>query len=373
MKILQTPPRIWTTGGVEGYVSQLSRNLALRGHQVTVLCADTGNSKNSPAGVQIIPLKSFARVANTPITPSLPLALCKSDTDLIHTHLPTPWSADWSRIIASFRNLPLVLTYHSGITGMGVAGNIARFYNKTALRSLFERADAIILTRETFRPEWMQPWQSKIVVIPIGVDPIEFHPTQRERDIDIFFLSVLDRFHYFKGLDVLLNAVCRIARDRPDLRVVIGGGGPEISRYIARVHDLGIEPNVRFAGYIPQEKMNDWYNRSRVFVLPSIDPTLETFGIVLIEAMASGRPVITTEIAGAAEDIQSYGAGIVINRECPDALASAISTLLDDNTLADLMGVQAQQLVKDRYSWQDITIRVEKVYNKLLDEGNKRA
>jgi len=219
----------------------------------------------------------------------------------------------------------------------------------------------------------MQPWQSKIVVIPIGVDPIEFHPTQRERDIDIFFLSVLDRFHYFKGLDVLLNAVCRIARDRPDLRVVIGGGGPEISRYIARVHDLGIEPNVRFAGYIPQEKMNDWYNRSRVFVLPSIDPTLETFGIVLIEAMASGRPVITTEIAGAAEDIQSYGAGIVINRECPDALASAISTLLDDNTLADLMGVQAQQLVKDRYSWQDITIRVEKVYNKLLDEGNKRA
>jgi glycosyltransferase involved in cell wall biosynthesis len=371
MKILQTPPRIWTTGGVETYVSRLSIELAKCGHQVKILCADTGGPGYSLPGVHINPLKSIARIGNTPITPTLPLAILRSEPDLIHTHLPTPWSADWSRILASFMELPLVLTYHSGITGLGAAGIVAHCYNGTALRSLFQRADTIIITRGSFMPAWMQHWQTKIEVIPIGVDPLEFYPIQRERDIDVFFLSVLDRFHHFKRLDVLLKAVRRIVRDRPDLLVVIGGGGPEISNYMERVHDLGIGPNVRFAEYIPREKLNEWYNRSRVFVLPSTDPALETFGIVILEAMASGRPVITTEIAGAAEDIQSYGAGIVMRSESPDSLAMAITTILDDHDLAEKMGSRGRQVVEERYLWHDIAIRIEEIYNKLLSKTNK--
>jgi glycosyltransferase involved in cell wall biosynthesis len=368
MKILQTPPRIWTAGGVEIYAAQLSAELAAQGHEITILCADTGHPRFIHKRVRVSPLRSIARIGNTPITPKLPISLMKADIDLIHTHLPTPWSADWSRIVSSLRHIPLVLTYHSGITGQGAAGLIADFYNRTALKRLFNHADVIILTRKSFMPQWMHPWREKISIIPIGVDIIAFHPVRKEKDVDVFFLSVLDRFHHFKGLEILFGAVRQVARDWPDLRVVIGGGGSELSHSMARVRELGIESHVRFAGYIPQEQMNDWYTRSRVFILPSTDPSLETFGIVLLEAMAAGRPVITTEIAGAADDIRSWGAGIVIERNNPSALARAIRTLLEDDDRADQMGARGRKLVEKRYQWRDIALQIEAIYYNVLNE-----
>jgi glycosyltransferase involved in cell wall biosynthesis len=367
MKILQTPPRIWTAGGVETYVYNLSAELAARGHKVTVLCADNGVPGNIPEGVRVLNLRSIARIGNTPITPLLPFTLIQTDTEIIHTHLPTPWSSDWSGIVSSLRDIPLVLTYHSGITGQGAASIIARFYNRSSLRRLFDRANTIILTRRTFMPAWMEPWLSKIEVIPIGVNPA-FHPVVKEKDIDIFFLSVLDQFHHFKGIQILFDAIRLVAQDWPDLRVVIGGGGPELLKYRQQVREMGIEPQVRFVGYIPQGEMNDWYSRSRMFILPSTDPALETFGIVLLEAMAAGRPVIATDIAGPAEDIQRKEAGIIVKRNSPSDLATAIRTLLEDDDLADQMGVRGRQLIEERYQWSDIAGRTEAIYKKLLNE-----
>jgi glycosyltransferase involved in cell wall biosynthesis len=367
MKILQTPPRLWTTGGVETYVYNLSGELAARGHKITILCAEGGRPGIVPEGVQVYSLQSIARIGNTPITPFLPWSLIQTDCDLVHTHLPTPWSADWSRIIASIRDLPLVLTYHSGITGQGAAGPVARFYNRTALNRLFDRANVIILARRLFTPAFMDLWRSKIKVIPIGVNPI-FHPVHRDKDIDIFFLSVLDQFHHFKRIEILFEAIRLVAPERPDLQVAIGGGGPELIHYMARVRELGIECHVRFIGYIPQDEMNDWYSRSRIFILPSTDPELETFGIVLLEAMAAGRPVITTEIAGPAEDILSWGAGIIVRRNSPSDLARAIKVLLEDDDLADQMGTRGRHLVEQKYQWHDIAEQIETIYTRLLNE-----
>lgn len=368
MKILQTPPRIWTAGGVETYVNQLSGELAAAGNQVTIVCAGTGNPGIAPPGVRVVPLKTMAWIGNTPITPALPLRLLLESADLIHTHLPTPWSADWSGIIAAHRKIPLVLTYHSGISGHGIAGVTARFYNRTALRTLFDRADSVILARKTFMPVWMRPWQEKVTIIPIGVDIDAFHPVAQERPVDVFFLSVLDQFHHFKGLDVLLEAIRKLTNDFPGIRVVIGGGGPEIASYKARARASGIMNRVEFAGYIPKDEMNNWYNRCRIFVLPSTDPALETFGIVLLEAMAAGRPVITTEIAGMAEDIRKGDAGIVVPENDAGALAGAIKSLLSDTGKAEQMGAHGRSIVEQGYRWSQIARRIEEVYMKLAVE-----
>jgi glycosyltransferase involved in cell wall biosynthesis len=365
MNILQTPPRIWTAGGVETYVDQLSGQLAAAGNLVTILCAGTGNPRPPPPGVRVVPHRAIAWFGNTPITPALPITLLREEVDIIHTHLPTPWSADWSRIIANRRKIPLVLTYHSGIVGEGAAGLAARLYNNTALISLLKRADSIIIARKTFMPECMRPFKEKITVIPIGVDISAFHPVVQERPVDIFFLSVLDRFHHFKGLDVLLEAVRDVSKKIPGVRVAVGGAGLEITVYAARARTLGIEQQVCFLGYIPQAEMNNWYNRSQVFVLPSTDPVRETFGIVLLEAMAAGRPVITTEIAGMAGDIRACDAGIVVPRNDVGALAQAIKSLLSDTGRAEQMGVRGRRMVEQRYQWPQIAGRIEEVYKKL--------
>lgn len=368
MKILQTPPRIWTAGGVETYVRQLSGELARNGHPVTIIGAKSTSTGSPPPGVRVIPLRPVARIGNTPITPALPFVLLREDVDLIHTHLPTPWSADWSRIIASHREIPLVLTYHSGISGQGVAGGIARLYNRTMLHSLFDRVNSVIITRKAFMPEWMTPWMDKVTIIPIGVDTAEFFPLVQERPVDVMFLSVLDPFHHFKGLNILLEAVHIITRDVPGIRVVVGGGGTAVESYTARTRVLGIEHQVSFTGYIHQEDLNSWYSRAKIFVFPSTNPVLETFGIVLLEAMAAGRPVITTEIAGMADDIRSYDAGIVIPPGNPVALAGAIRSLLADPDRAEQMGAMGRRLVNDRYGWPLIATRIGEVYKKLLVE-----
>ena len=111
--------------------------------------------------------------------------------------------------------------------------------------------------------------------------------------------------------------------------------------------------------------MNDWYNRSRIFVLPSTDPALETFGIVLLEAMAAGRPVIATEIAGMAEDIRTGDAGMVVPRNDAGALAGAITTLLSDTVQAEQMGARGRRIVEMGYQWPQIAHRIEEVYKKL--------
>ena len=110
----------------------------------------------------------------------------------------------------------------------------------------------MILARNTFMPEWMRPFKEKITVIPIGVDITAFYPVGQERSVDIFFLSVLDHFHHFKGLDVLLEAVRRVSTELPGIRVAVGGAGPELSTYAARVRTMGIGRQVFFPGYIPQ-------------------------------------------------------------------------------------------------------------------------
>ena len=128
MKILQTPVRFYPhVGGVENYVYNLSRELVKMGHEMSVVCANEPKTKNYEVieGVKIKRLYYPFKIANTNITPNLPYALSKEGFDLIHTHLPTPWSADWSALISKIKGKPLVLTYHNNIVGFGVASHLA--------------------------------------------------------------------------------------------------------------------------------------------------------------------------------------------------------------------------------------------------------
>ncbi len=366
MKIVQTPPRIFTPGGVERYVADLSSELIRRGHDVRVFCSADGIPGERQDRIPIQALKTCCRIGNTPITPALPFRLWQQDFDIIHTHLPTPWSADWSGIVARQKKKPLVVTYHSSLTGKGVVRSIADFYNKTAFHHLLRSADGIIVARESFLPPSLQGFREKIVCIPIGVDVSRFYPEVHTISADVFFLAVLDKYHGFKGLDTLLAAIRIVKEKIPSIRLIVGGGGSMLTHYEQMAGSLGLSANIRFLGFIHDEALRHCYNRSRVFVLPSRSPELETFGIVLLEAMACARPVVTTKIAGMADDISRSGAGIVVNQDDPGELANAILAILLDESLERRMGKNGLLLVREKYQWQSVAERVEQLYKDIM-------
>ena len=372
MKILQTPVRFYPfTGGVENYVYYTSRELVELGHDIKVICANEPPSKKEEIihGIKIKRLNYVAKIANTNITPGLPLALAGEDYDIMHTHIPTPWSADWSLLDSVIKRKPLVVSYYNDITGKGAAGSIANLYNMTALKLLLKRADKIIIIQENYSSSssHLAKYKDKIVVVPCGADVDRFAPSNIPRDENtIFFLSLLDEFHRYKGLEYLIKALKIVKNQISDVKLVVGGKGALMDYYKKIVSSNGLADNVEFHGFIPDDKITEYYSRSNVFVLPSISSVQEGFGIVALEALACKTPVITTEIVGVSSDLKRENAGIIIPPQDPDALAAAIIKILNSDEMQREMGENGRRLVKAKYTWKTIAEMTEKVYNELV-------
>ena len=375
MKVLQTPVRFYPfIGGVENYVYCLSKELVKCGHKITVICANEPNTKKEEiiSEIKVKRLSYLGKIANTNITPKLPFELLKEDFDLIHTHLPTPWSADWSAIISKIKSKPLVLTYHNDIVGHGLANSIAKFYNFTSMRFVLREAAKIIITQPDYLESspYLKKYRDKIEVIPNGVDTERFRSMAEieKEEHTLFFLSLLDEFHKYKGLDYLLDAMMIVRKDVPDVKLIIGGKGELLDFYKRKANSMGIKDNLEFIGFIPDEKLVEYYNECSVFVLPSISSTQEGFGIVLLEALACETPVISTEIVGVAEDVKENNAGIIVPPKNPEVLADAIIKLLNDEDLAKKMGKNGRKLVEEKYTWERVTEEIFKLYRKILKE-----
>ncbi|HII06631.1 MAG TPA: glycosyltransferase family 4 protein [Methanotrichaceae archaeon] len=376
MKILQTPARFYPfTGGVENYVHNLSRELVEMGHEVTVLCANEPESKKNEFidGIKVRRLPYIGKIANTNITPRIPIELLREDFDIIHTHLPTPWSADWSAVAAAVKGKPLVLTHHSDIVGQGRMNYIAKFYNNINQKLVLKCASKIIITNPKVveSSQCLKLYSHKIKIIPIGVDAERFSPfdyTKKEGSGEniILFISVLDKFHRFKGLDRLLMAMVDVVEAVPTAKLIVGGEGALLDYYKNMASSLGLEGRVKFLGYIPEDAICDLYNRCDLFVLPSISASQETFGIVLLEAMACARPVVGTEIVGVAEDVKRHEAGFIVQSGDENALADAIIKLLQDGGLRLKMGTNAREIAKRYYNWGEVALNMESLYEGLV-------
>jgi len=372
MRILQTPVRFYPyIGGVENYVYFVSRYLIRFGHNVSVLCANEPNAKNkieNVCGIYVKRLSYIGKIANTNVTLSLPFELSRENFDIVHTHIPTPWSADWSVIFAKLKRKPIVLTYHNDIVSKGFANYVAKFYNLTSLNVVLSAARKIIITQSQYldRSPYLKKYKDRIEVVPVGVDTDNFRPLNIDEDENtLFFLSVLDKFHEYKGLEYLLKALRIVKNEINDIRLIVGGDGELKVHYQNMVNRLDLVDNVKFVGYIPDSKLIEYYNRCSAFVLPSYSPDQEGFGIVLLEALACGKPVITTEIVGVSRDIKEFDAGKIIKPRDVQGLADAIIEVLQDKILRRKMGKHGRRIAT-KYSWESIARTIEKIYWDVL-------
>jgi glycosyltransferase involved in cell wall biosynthesis len=373
MKIIQTPVRFYPAiGGVEKYVLDLSSELVKQGIDVKVICAnDPKSDLKEYKGIKIDRLNYCCKIANTNLSLFFPFKLWKENFDIVHTHLPTPWFVDWSIIIAKLKRKKSVLTYHNDIIGRGISLVTAKLYNATFLKLTLFLADKIIITQPKYLEYslYLKQYKNKIEVIPNGVDLDRFRrlPNIKKEKNTLFFLSVLNEYHKYKGLDYLLEAMKLVKKEIPEIRLIVGGKGKLLNYYKNKTKELDVEKNVEFHGFIPEEKLVEYYNRYEVFVLPSIDSAQEGFGIVLLEALACGMPVITTDIVGIANDngLEKRNIGFVVTPRNSQKLAEGIIKFFSSTKLIKSTSFNTQTFIK-KYDLKNNYSRILNLYQKLI-------
>jgi glycosyltransferase involved in cell wall biosynthesis len=166
------------------------------------------------------------------------------------------------------------------------------------------------------------------------------------------------------GLDNLIEAMKKVAQQIPNVLLLIGGKGPEAERLQGLVEEYKLQPNVQMVGFIPDEKLAKYYRAADVFVLPTT--ALEGFGLVTVEALACGTPVIATPIGASPELLGPLDGRLLTQSPAPEDLAQAIVDFLTSSWRNELSTEQLRDYVMSRYTWQRHAEAIERIYQKIL-------
>ena len=204
---------------------------------------------------------------------------------------------------------------------------------------------------------------NKITIIPNGVDTSTFTPlpSRQREDIILFVGSLIQR----KGANFLLEAMASIAHNFPHYRLVLIGDGPQKTSLQQLAKRLGIDQRVTFTGRLPQHQVKKWMQRAKVFVLPSVE---EGMGVVLIEALASGTPVVASNVGGI-PDVITSDVGILVPPKDVQALANALRDILRDPSHWDMMSHRARRRAVEIYDWGQVSQRFVSLYHSILDNA----
>ena len=356
-------------GGIENYLRWLARAQAARGHDVTVLVTNPAGPRTlirREEGVRVIRAARLVTLASTPLSLRLPLALRREQPDIVHLHFPYPLGEIANLLLG--RGKRTVITYHSDVVRQAT---ILRFYNPL-LRLALRRADRILVSSPHYirSSPYLQVVADHCTVTPLGVEVERFARPQPERVARIRrrypgpILLFVGRLRYYKGLSYLIEAMQRISAT-----LLIIGSGPEAVNLGEQALLLGVSDRVHFLGDVGDEYLPAYYQAADIFVLPSSHRS-EAFGIVLVEAMAAGTPLISTELGTGTSWVNQHGVtGLVIRPRDPDALVEAIHALLADDALRGRMAQAGQARAREVFDLKVLVDKVLAVYEEVMRDG----
>jgi D-inositol-3-phosphate glycosyltransferase len=394
------------TGGMNVYVRDLSRELSLRGIAVDVF---TRTQSPTTPRVSVGQLGERGRVVNVPAGPEQPynkdlvfdhlpefvqrvqdfVMRERIEYDLIHSHY---WLSGWAALDLRTRwRVPVIQMFHTlGEMKNRVAQTLAERESTRRIQvegQIMRLADRLIAATplEKGQMSWLYGADAdKISVVPAGVDLNLFRPIARaeaKAHIGIprqhRMILFVGRIQPLKGIDTLIRAMKRVANRYPDFRqnlcVTIIGGDPnpdseleqrEFERLEKLRAELGVGDLITFAGAKDQDTLVYYYSAAEMVVVPS---HYESFGMVALEAMACGTPVIGSDVGGLSFSIEDGFNGYLVPGQDPDALADKIALLLRHPNLRDHLGEQAVRWA-ERYSWSHIVDEILDVYEMVRAE-----
>jgi glycosyltransferase involved in cell wall biosynthesis len=361
-------------GGLERYVFELARALAAEVCYTNIV-AKRGGAPDLEVVGETVYARPWASVAGTPVCPGMPWQALtrhrRTPFDLVHLQFPADPMAHLTTALLP-RGVKRVISWHSDIIRQR---RLLAFY-RPFLDSLVRSADAIIAATPAHISSSEQlsavTDRSRLHVVPYGFDLSRFRQRPalagevRRRFKESFVVFALGRHVYYKGFEHLIRAL----RELPDAALALGGQGP-LTEQLARVaREAGVAERVHFVGRIPEAELPAWYHACDAFCLSSVEPA-EGFGIVQIEAMASGKPVVCCELGNGVTWVNQDGVtGLVVPPAAPAALASALRRLKEDSSLRTRLGEQARARAFSVFTVEAMARGTLAIYKAVLDPRN---
>jgi|KBSMisStandDraft_5_1062788.scaffolds.fasta_scaffold27931_3 glycosyltransferase involved in cell wall biosynthesis len=355
-------------GGMERVVQLLCENERPEVDSV-VLAANTSphTVREVWHGVPVTRVASVASIGSVGICPTFPAVLARTPRDITVIHEPNPAAlvSDW---ITRGRG-PLVVWFHSEVVRARWKYNILY---RPFLRRALTRADRIVVSspRLADHARELADFRSKCVVIPFGIDVerLEATPAVTARAAQIVAehpgprVLFIGRLVPYKGVDVLIDAMASV----PRATALILGDGPLRGELAARAAASGVAGRVRFLGALPDAEVVAHLHACDVFVLPSVSRQ-ETFGVAQLEAMACGRPVVSTDLETGVPWVNQHEVtGLVVPPGNSERLSDALGTLLSDEALRNRLGAAARERVEREFTTERMAQRTVSLYRDVL-------
>lgn len=366
-------------GGTEVVAYNLAIGIRQRGHEVKVFTTsiDSHVLIEEYKKVTIYRYDTFFKYKSGKISLSLLIDPLKYDLDIIHAHISEPGIESAALKYVKKKKKPFIITLH-GDPQENSESFIKRlyisFYTKHKLPKILSCADLIISPSRNYVDEsrFLGKYKHKIRVITHGINVEQFQikdsreECRKKLNIPVNKHIVLFVGHLgpYKGPHVLIETLPEVIKHVPDTMVLFAGSGEMKSNLKKLSEKIGVSKHVRFEGFIKESLKPLYYKSADVFVLPSIN-TLEIFGIVNLEAMASGLPVIASNLCGISEIIEDGKSGLLVPPSDVNALTNSIIYLLEDENLRKKMSANAIKRAKG-YSWAKVAEETERVYREVL-------
>lgn len=372
--------RRYACGGLGITAHSLAIEMVKRRHRVNVFTTSISSKDSFEQlyGVKIYRYGTKFKIENGNISFNLILKPSRHNLDIVHAHAPTPPSDIASLRYVRKKRVPFVLTYHGDckedIGGL-IRNKTVSFYNRYFLDKFMSLADVIISPSSHYIDEsrFLGKYRDKIVKIPNGINIDNFDiPYKKEEcrsklgfPIDRKIILFVGTLISHKGPDILLKAMPEVLKDISDAELVFVGDGKMIEDLKRLCKRLNVEKYVKFKGFIGDTtKKALYYKSSDVLALPSTEP--ELFGLVNLEAMACGVPIVASRIGGIPDVVKDYKNGFLVPPRDSKALADAIIHLLENEDVRRRFGKNGIKEVKN-FSSEKIAKETEKIYLNFTD------
>ncbi|MBI2472928.1 glycosyltransferase family 4 protein [Candidatus Uhrbacteria bacterium] len=366
-------------GGMGGVAHEYVERLRARGYNVHVFTIKDQEVEQDPHYVHRVP--GIIHIGNAGVLPSLFHRL--AGFDLVHLHYPFFGGAEPVIVRKAMRqDQGLIMTYHMDASASGAKGALFSAHRRLLFPWLMNRVDRILVSSLDYAKHSALAEldvMDRVEEHPFGVDLERFHPGEETglRELHqlphhlpiLLFVGGLDSAHAFKGIPELLSALEKLISYRWQL-IIVGEGNLK-QTYQDLAQQQGLSQRVLFAGNVSDDDLPAYYRLANIHVFPSTKRA-EAFGMVALEAAASGIPSIASDLPGVRTVVRDGDTGLLVPPGNVEELSKAISLLLEQVDLRERFGLSARINAEHLYDWAPLIDRLESTYASVLSQQSKR-